>query len=439
MISTRLRIAAFFTLLTFATLTLFSSSVLYLYHQDWEQNEKMELHDVAEEFFKSIQETWKDDTEIREKEVSLVKETKDFFESQEKVQGKIWDMKGNVIFLSHGFPVHKEIPLNQYTVDSNSKNIFLKREIPLLGGYILFSENITEYLLQEETLLKISLILTLSGAVLLFVVGYLFAWKILAPLREISKKSHHISLEDLSHRLPIRGHKKDEMRVLSESLNEMFTRLENAAKNLKRFAQDASHELRTPLAIIDSTLQLSLKTKNFKKIEEAHEEIQRMHELLDSLLLLAKQENFRFSQKEKSKIMIRKSIENILKKIESHFLQKNISINIDIPDRAFFVAEEESLKCILWNLLWNALKFSPPHETIRVLYHRQTLLIENKGDIDSRDLASLFIPFFRTDNSKSSDGKGLGLAIAKSFIEANGGKIRVHNSNGKVIFEIEIP
>ena len=75
---------------------------------------------------KAYKETWKDDTEIREKEVSLVKRRKTFFESQEKVQGKIWDMKGNVIFLSHGFPVHKEIPLNQYTVDSNSKIFFSK-------------------------------------------------------------------------------------------------------------------------------------------------------------------------------------------------------------------------------------------------------------------------------------------------------------------------
>ena len=68
----------------------------------------------------------------------------------------------------------------------------------------------------------------------------------------------------------------------------------------------------------------------------------------------------------------------------------------------------------------------------------KTLSIKSKGEISSQDIPHIFTPFFRSDSSKSSDGKGLGLAITKSFVEANGGTITAENENGQVVFKIKI-
>ena len=169
--------------------SLFSSSVLYFIPSGLGQNEKMELHDVAEEFFKSIQRTWK--MTKSEKGGFSCKRRKTFSESG-KVQGKIWDMKETSF--SSWFQYTKKFLSTNILLVPTAK-YFLK-EIPLLEGYILFSENILEISSPEETLLKILSSWPLRAVLLCCWLSFCVE-NISSSSRNI-EKSHPISLEDLA-------------------------------------------------------------------------------------------------------------------------------------------------------------------------------------------------------------------------------------------------
>ncbi len=445
MMSTRLRIAAFFTILGFGVLALFSSSVLYSFHRSWIADEHHELASTLDAFDRKLAgeiDGTEDDEEEQgndqeEDDFELPKEAKDFFEINEHVEGRIVDQQGKVLFVTAHFPAFED-GKGAYFFSKNHDFLISQKAFSPIKGKIAVAQPIAEYLKQERLFLRISLMLMALSSIVLFLVGYLFAWNILAPLRRIASEMQTISLNNLSRRLPITGHKKDEIRILSENLNAMFERIEKSAETLRRFTQDASHELRTPLAVLDTGLQLALRTGKIEKIRDIREELKKMQKLIDSLLLLAKHEDKKFSAAVKSDFFLRKEIEEILKKITPHFTEKKLSIEIKIPEHTKLFVEHESFVRVLWNLVWNAFKFSPPTGKIIISFQNKAFRIENEGELSTQDIPHLFERFFRGDRSKATDGTGLGLAIAKSLLEANSAKVSVESAAGKIVFVIKI-
>jgi signal transduction histidine kinase len=142
---------------------------------------------------------------------------------------------------------------------------------------------------------RFRLILLLSVPVLVLVAsagGYWLSRKAVAPVGEIARAAQSISEHELSKRLPILQ-TGDELQSLSETLNEMFGRLERAFKRVTQFTADASHELRTPIALMRTRTEIALRKPRSEAdyretIVRVHQELERTSALIENLMTLAR-------------------------------------------------------------------------------------------------------------------------------------------------------
>ncbi|WP_321538772.1 histidine kinase dimerization/phospho-acceptor domain-containing protein [Flavobacterium piscinae] len=130
-----------------------------------------------------------------------------------------------------------------------------------------------------------------------------FAGRSIKPVQTIIETSNQITKDNLKTRIPL-PQNKDELFVLSENINSLLNRIENAVDREKQFTSDASHELRTPLAVIKGTMEVLIrKPRNEaeykEKIRFCIDEIDRLNTMVDQLLLLARFENQKSNSKKR--------------------------------------------------------------------------------------------------------------------------------------------
>lgn len=272
-------------------------------------------------------------------------------------------------------------------------------------------------------------------AVLLFSlgVGYFLCEITLRPLRSIEQTARRISLSNLKERIPMpRG--KDEIARLAELLNEMFDRLEKSFEQVKQFTADFSHELRTPLSMVALNAEKVLKKSGLDResaaaLEEVLLETQRLNQIIDQLLTLAKAE----AQTLPLEIAPRST---------SQFMQdfaEDASALADASGKQFKLVQNDELTAafdsswirqVLFNLLSNAIKFSPAGGQIELASTREngswrfTLRDEGPG-IPPAEAENVFERFRQLRKSPADlHGAGLGLAVSKSIVELHKGSIR---------------
>ena len=138
------------------------------------------------------------------------------------------------------------------------------------------------------------LALALGGpaTMLLFALaGYVIAGRALAPVKEMVERTRRLSAKSLNERLPV-ANPHDELGQLATVFNETLQQLENSFAELKRFTADVSHELRTPLTAIRAVGEVAYRERNpailYDALGSILEEVQRMNQLIDRLLLLAR-------------------------------------------------------------------------------------------------------------------------------------------------------
>ena len=130
-------------------------------------------------------------------------------------------------------------------------------------------------------------------------VGWFLAGRLLRPLRDLRDTAERISETDLAQRLTVEG--SDEISDLSETFNGMLDRLETAFDDQRRFLDDAGHELRTPLTIVSGHLQV-MDSHDPADVDDSRalvlDEVARMSRLVNDLIVLAKSERPDFVQPE---------------------------------------------------------------------------------------------------------------------------------------------
>lgn len=222
--------------------------------------------------------------------------------------------------------------------------------------------------------------------------------------------------------------------------------VEDSYNSQKRFIADASHELKTPLAVIKTNLEI-LKANKCESIESQGKWIEyisfqtdRMSKLVNDLLYLAKVDNNEVLG-EKSEFNISDVIMNQLLSFEAIIYENSISLDYDIQEDIKFFGNKEGVNQVVGILLDNAIKHSYKGKDIIVK------LVENKGEITfsitnygevipEEDLNKIFDRFYRVDKSRSREkgGHGLGLSIAKTIVEKEGGNIKVISKNNMTSF-----
>lgn len=207
----------------------------------------------------------------------------------------------------------------------------------------------------------------------------------------------------------------------------------------KRFISDASHELKTPLAVISTNTDvLESEIGENKWLTYIRSESQRMSELVNELLMLARLDDKSGHKLIMTEVNLSDLVLMTALPFESTIFEMGKKFDVDVQPDIKCKGDESALKHIMTILIDNAIKYSAEHGEISVKLYNQSnkhiIEVYNTGEgIKPENISKIFERFFRQDESRNSKtgGYGLGLSIAKSSVEAHGGKISVQSEYGK--------
>ena len=316
---------------------------------------------------------------------------------------------------------------------------------------VQLATDVSKFHLFLEQLKWLLLISTPLAIALALVGGYWLSGRALQPVRQITERARSIGAEELSSRLDV-PQAADEMRSLTETLNEMLGRIESSFNKITQFTADASHELRTPVAIMRTTAEVALRHRRDEKeyrqsLLDILEEAKRTSLLLDDLLALARSDSEGW-QLSKKPANIAEIIERAYSKAQSLADEKQISFSLHMETKNAHIDGDEEALCRMCLVLFdNAIKYTPAGghvvSTFSVRDGSPTLEIRDSGiGIPKDALAHIFERFFQVDASRTRNGGGvgLGLAIAKAIADAHQAEIHAESQEASgSVFRICFP
>ncbi len=309
-------------------------------------------------------------------------------------------------------------------------------------GYLMVAVSIEEENAIQEKLSTILFILFPFVLVLLFFIAQFIAGRSIKPINSIIAVSDSINNNNLKTRIPLPKN-KDELYKLSKTINNLLDRIANTIEREKQFTSDASHELRTPLAVIKGTLEVLIRkprnTEEYQqKVNFCISEIDRMNDLVDQLLLLARFENQKlFLRIEKQNL--NEILNETLFQFTDKILERHISISQNNENVYFINTDKYLLTIVLHNLISNAIKYSKENGTIKMLIDssdsKTVLKIVDEGiGISKDEIDKVFNSFYRTTyttNHPELEGIGLGLSIAKRLCDVLNVEIAITSEENK--------
>lgn len=205
---------------------------------------------------------------------------------------------------------------------------------------------------------------------------------------------------------------------------------EETLERLEQFTQDASHELRTPLAVLNSSLDVALRTKKYKEgIDSAKEDVRQITSLVERLLELTRLDRFTL---ERAEVDLSQLVAEAAEKFSHLAMEQVVTLVTEIADGVTVRGDPTLLRQVVGNLLSNALKFNRSGGTVTVRLTKKALTIADTGiGIAKEDLPHLFDRFYQADPSRARGGHGLGLALAKRIVELHGWRIDVESEKGE--------
>jgi len=301
-----------------------------------------------------------------------------------------------------------------------------------------------QHTLELLRLLLLSLIPVVVG--IACVGGAWLSRRALKPVQDITAAALTISIENLSDRLPAPG-TGDELAHLTDVLNSMLARLEDAVKTLSRLVADASHEFRTPLAVIRTTAELALRRARAPEayrdsLQEIAAEAERMTQLVEDLLVLARNDTGAVEMPLEP-VDVRDVLHDVFAGIRRLAEKRQVRLRPELGDRAAMISgNRPALRRLFLVLLDNALKYSRAGGDVVVSVERGdsqvSVTIEDFGiGISAADLPHIFERFYRANRARSDGGHGIGLSLAESIARAHGARIDVHSTESvSSIFQV---
>lgn len=291
---------------------------------------------------------------------------------------------------------------------------------------------------------------TSIAAFLALLLGILFAGRITKPLASLAQATKVVM--DGKAYVPLSEDGDSEVAELSRSFNEMTAEIRRLEAARKQVIADSAHELRTPVTLIRGMIEGMIDgvyPLDASTLKSVHDETLRLSRLIDTLRELEVIESGELKL-EKETVNLREMTSKALTLFATAAAQKSISLFLDKCDASSYEVwgDQFRLDEVLYNILSNAMKYTPAGGTIRIreLNEDEKSIGFSVGDsgpgIAVSERSRVFERFYRIDKSRSTEsgGRGLGLAIASEIVKAHGGAIEIGVSDmGGALFTVSLP
>lgn len=304
---------------------------------------------------------------------------------------------------------------------------------------------------QEDFLRQVNLLMLVAGGVAVLgvlIVGSLQAHRIVKPVRALAAAAHRVADGDLSQRIPVTS--DDELGEMATAFNTMAAELERQHELRHRAMADIAHELRTPLSVLQVQLESvedNLTEPTPEVIAGLQGDLAYLSRLVEDLRVLTLADAGELHV-EAEPVEVGGLVRDVTERMQTAARTKGVVLDAHLPDTNFSVTgDAQRLTQVLLNLLSNALQHTPPGGQVIVSARQGEgevhVTVQDTGaGIAPDDLPHVFERFYRADRARSRDtgGSGLGLSIAKSLVEAQGGAITVESQLGQgSVFTVILP
>jgi signal transduction histidine kinase len=286
-----------------------------------------------------------------------------------------------------------------------------------------------------------------ASAALALLLGVILSWAIVEPIRRMRDRLAAIGTGDFSGHVTVPN--RDELGALAADLNRMndelgrlYRELEDASRHKSEFLANMSHELRTPLnaviefsEILEDRLCGDLNAKQAEYVGDIHTSGRHLLTLINDILDVSKIEAGRMQPRVTAfrlPEVLRNSVALFRERATRHGIRLGLAVD---PGVGIIEADERMLKQVVFNLLSNGLNFTARggHVDVTARGDGDDIVVSVSDDgvgIALRDQARIFQEFEQVGTSGSQEGTGLGLALARRFVELHRGSLWVESAPG---------
>jgi signal transduction histidine kinase len=319
-------------------------------------------------------------------------------------------------------------------------------------GYIRFIENSRSgnerETPEEEFLAGVDRAILWSAAAaagLALLLGAILASTISRPVRELTAATKAVAGGELGHQVPVRT--KDEIGELAQSFNQMSADLAHSNQLRRQMTADIAHDLRTPLSVILGYSEALADGKlpgTPETFDAMYRQAQHLNRLIEDLRTLTLADAGQLS-------LVRRPVEprGLLEHTALAYLPAaeagGVNLVVEEVDAPLIPVDLDRILQVLGNLVSNALRHTPYGGQVSLSAAQENgyvlLRVRDTGPgIPVEDLPHIFERFYRGDKTREANGaSGLGLAIARSLVEAHNGRITAENVTGGAQFVIALP
>ncbi|HSM37605.1 MAG TPA: ATP-binding protein [Longimicrobiales bacterium] len=285
-----------------------------------------------------------------------------------------------------------------------------------------------------------------------FAGGWWLGGRMVRPVHEIMDQAEAVSAGTLGRRISANADTREYERLVAV-LNGMLTRLESAFEGQRRFTADASHELRGPLTSLRGEVEVALRRERepaeYRRVLGSNlQEVDRLTRLAEDLLTLARSDAG-VMQPRLEATDIGGLARAVVDRLAPRARDKDVRVEVAAVDDLEAIVDPDLIERLLWNLVENAVKFTPAggRVDVRVTRNGLRLLLEVRDSgpgLPDGDAERIFERFYRGDVARThggdAAGTGLGLAIVRAIARAHGGEaLALENSGGGAHFRVILP
>jgi signal transduction histidine kinase len=278
--------------------------------------------------------------------------------------------------------------------------------------------------------------------------GWLVAGRVLKPLRVMTATTRRISERSLHERLALGG-PDDELKGLSDTIDELLARLEAAFDSQRRFVANASHELRTPLMLTQTMLQVALADPDvtLDSLRSTCQDViaagKDQAQLIDALLILARSQR---GLDHCDPVDLAAVVADALDSAGATAASAGLTVYATVHP-ALVAGDERLVRTLVANLVNNAVRYNRPRGNFQILATTQAgralLRVTNTGPpVPGDQIDRLLQPFQRLSDHRSTnhDGLGLGLSIVAAIAAAHGATLSLHpQPTGGMTVDVAFP